>query len=61
MGEKVEEKKMDFPPLFETFRSVGWMNGATPKELEIEEKHQSLIIIAVKEEMLEEDDCPWIH
>ncbi|OMP12663.1 hypothetical protein COLO4_02904 [Corchorus olitorius] len=61
MGEKVEEKKLEFPPLFETFRSAGWINSAAPKKQEIEEKLQGLTINAVTEEMPEEDDCSWIR
>jgi len=62
MGHGVEEKRMRFPPLYETFKSAGWVNNAASVgESGIEGKLQNLDINAVTDDTLEEQDCPWIR
>ncbi|OMO62254.1 hypothetical protein CCACVL1_22930 [Corchorus capsularis] len=62
IGSSAEEIKMEFPPLHQTFRSAGWVNGAMPQEVqEVEDKLQDLGIHAVTEEMPEREECPWIR
>ncbi|OMO52514.1 Aspartic peptidase [Corchorus capsularis] len=62
MGGEVDEKRMEFPPLFQTFRSSGWVNKVAPQEEQtIEEKLQGLTINVITEELSEDDECPWIR
>ncbi|OMP14200.1 hypothetical protein COLO4_00186 [Corchorus olitorius] len=62
MGHRVEEKKMKFPPLFETFKSAGWANSdMSEEEQEMVKKMQGLDVNAVSDDGQEENDCPWIR
>ncbi|OMO77592.1 reverse transcriptase [Corchorus capsularis] len=66
-GEPYEAGKMEFPPLYHTFRSAGWENSSK----KIDALHLATEVSAVRGKFMElsvnavedgsEDRCPWIY